>query len=120
MLSRISKIVLVVTLFGVLGCSAPSPVPPVPASIYIVSSIVPTGIIGVNYTGEVFFSGGTAPYVCSVSEGALPTGLKVQTGIDACEIVGIPTTLGVYDFTIEVTDSSTPTAAAKISIHSKI
>lgn len=48
---------------------------------------------------------GKAPYTYQVTLGSLPPGLTMsQSGM----ITGTPTTIGIYPFTVRVTDSSTP------------
>jgi lysophospholipase L1-like esterase len=69
----------------------------------------PTATQGTSYSGTALdASGGTGPYTWSVSSGALPNGLTLDPvkGI----ITGTPTGSGAYSFTVQVTDSSTPTA----------
>jgi hypothetical protein len=54
--------------------------------------------------------GGVSPYTCSLSAGALPTGMNVAVSASACVVAGTPTVAGPYSFTIEAQDSTTPTA----------
>jgi hypothetical protein len=61
------------------------------------------------YTATLAASNGTAPYSWSVSDGPLPTGLSL--GTDGT-ITGVPTATGLFTFTVEVTDSSTPNGMA--------
>lgn len=63
-----------------------------------------TGNVGQIYIGNATASGGTAPYTYAVTVGVLPAGLvlNVNTG----EITGIPTLVGVYNFTITATDAN--------------
>ena len=54
-------------------------------------------------------TGGTVPYSWSISSGALPPGLVLDPTTGA--ITGTPTTGGAYPFTVQVTDSASPTPA---------
>lgn len=60
----------------------------------------PVGTVGQLYHFRVYFSGGKAPYVCSVKSGALPPGLHLSShGNEVkpyCLIYGTPTAPGVY------------------------
>ncbi|MGH9174687.1 MAG: Ig domain-containing protein, partial [Vicinamibacterales bacterium] len=51
-------------------------------------------------------SGGTEPYLWSIVAGELPPGLSLNP--DTGEISGVPTTPGIYEVTIALTDSSDP------------
>lgn len=64
------------------------------------------------YDETVSVSNGTAPYNCSVSSGALPSGLGLNGSTTGCEIKGTPTATGTSNFTLRVTDSSTPPQSA--------
>ncbi len=85
----------------------------------ITTSSLPGGVAGTAYTSQVLSaSGGTAPYgaggsTCSpasgtrwcVIAGALPAGMTLSvTGT----LSGTPTAAGTSNFTVELTDSSTP------------
>ncbi len=84
-------------------------------ALNITTTGFPDGVMGVPYSAMVTALGGTPPYSWS-SSGALPSGLTLDsaTGI----IAGTPTALGKSNFTIQVTDSSTP--AKNFSTPSKI
>jgi hypothetical protein len=64
---------------------------------------------GVTYSQTILPSGGTAPYAFTVSAGTLPPSisLNASTGVFS----GIPTTLGIYNFTFLATDSTTGSGA---------
>ncbi|MGA7963471.1 MAG: choice-of-anchor D domain-containing protein, partial [Candidatus Acidiferrales bacterium] len=70
------------------------------------SSPLPGASVGVLYSATLAATGGTPPYSWSFSSGTLPPGLTVgSTGT----ITGTPTTAGPYSFTVQVTDSMSPT-----------
>jgi Putative Ig domain len=63
---------------------------------------LPDGEIGVPYSQTIIPDGGLAPYLFSITSGALPDGLTLNqsTGV----ISGTPTTVGTFNFTITVVD----------------
>lgn len=70
------------------------------------TTALPTATVGVAYTGNVAFTGGTAPYICSLQTGVLPTGLTLtQSGL-ACVISGTPSQTGSFSITVRVNDNS--------------
>lgn len=71
------------------------------------TSLLPNGIVGVDYFTQVLMpTGGTAPYSFSLSAGSLPTGLSFTSGL----ISGTPSVSSTYPFTVAITDSSNPPA----------
>jgi hypothetical protein len=68
------------------------------------SSSLPTGTVGIAYSGSVLVSGGIAPYSLSVSSGALPAGLALDptTG----QISGTPTVAIIKTFWVRASDST--------------
>jgi hypothetical protein len=61
------------------------------------------GVQGLNYNASLVASGGTAPYLFSVSSGSLPPGLTLsQTG----SLSGVATTVGPSTFQIKATDAN--------------
>lgn len=75
-------------------------------ALVITTGSLPNGTDGVPYASSAAVAGGTAPYVWSLSAGALPPGLSLNASDGA--ISGTPTTTGVYSFTVSVTDASSP------------
>jgi alpha-glucosidase len=77
-----------------------------------------SGRVGTRYFQNMAANGGVTPFVrWSVTAGTLPSGLSLDAQTGA--IVGAPNAPGVSTFTVEVTDSSTPTptsATAGLSI----
>jgi hypothetical protein len=65
---------------------------------------LPNGSVGTPYSQTVSGSGGTSPYTFSLSSGALPTGLLLNSSTGA--ITGTPTTVGTFTFTITATDAT--------------
>ena len=67
----------------------------------------PTAYVGAAYSTTLGATGGTASYTWAKTAGTLPPGLSLSsTG----SIAGTPTTAGVYNFTAQATDTSSPTA----------
>lgn len=79
---------------------------------YITNSSFFPGAVGTSYSASLTVNGGVSPYTWSVIAGSLPVGLSLNslTGV----ISGIPTTSGISNFTLQVSDSlgsvSTPRA----------
>ena len=73
-----------------------------------------SGQIGVAYSDTLSASGGTAPYVWSVSAGALPAGMTL--GATSGVLGGTPTVAGTFSFTVKVTDASSQIATEAVSL----
>ena len=73
------------------------------AVIIITPNTLPNGTVGVAYAELLTASGGTAPYVYTVTVGVLPTGLILNpvSGM----ISGIPSVQGTFNFTVRATDA---------------
>ena len=72
-----------------------------------------SNVVGVSYSQSNTASGGTTPYVYSVSAGALPTGTSLNTTNGL--VSGIPTTTGAFSYTIKVADNQGGSATQTIS-----
>jgi hypothetical protein len=99
--------------FGTLmlaGCGGSS----TQAGVVIATTSLPEGTVGTPYVQTIAASGGTTPYSWSISAGALPAGfsLNAATGV----ISGTPTTTSIVNFTVTVTDSSSPVRTASRSL----
>lgn len=70
--------------------------------------------IGSPYSQTLAASGGLPPYAWSVSSGALPTGLSLNSSTG--EISGSPTADGAFDFTLMVTDAKSSLVIKPFSI----
>ncbi len=85
----------------------------------VVSSLTlscPTGTaqVGVAYSSALTVAGGVPPYTFSITAGALPPVLSLNSSTGA--ITGTPTTAGTYNFTAQVLDSQNNTATSSCSI----
>jgi hypothetical protein len=63
------------------------------------------------FTATCTASGGTPPYSFSISSGALPAGLALNSGV----VSGTPTAAGAYSFTVRATDSASQSATQAYS-----
>jgi hypothetical protein len=79
------------------SCLAACPV------ITISPPTLPTGFVGLAYNQTLTASGGTAPYVFTVTAGTLPAGMTVSS---AGVLSGTPTTQGTSPVTIRATDAN--------------
>lgn len=64
--------------------------------------------VGKSYSNPLYATGGTSPYKLSIISGSLPPGLAVN----ASYLLGTPTQLGTYNFTLAATDSGSPRQTA--------
>jgi len=85
----------------------------VTSTLAVTTTTLPGGTVGKSYLTSLQASSGTKPYTWSLSAGTLPTGLSLvsSTGV----ISGKPTTTGIHNLTVKVTDvtSSKPQTATK-------
>lgn len=72
--------------------------------IDLAPTTLPQGTLGIAYSATVTASGGMAPYVYSISSGALPTGLLLNSATG--EVSGIPTAPGNFSFTLRAVDAN--------------
>jgi hypothetical protein len=78
-----------------------------PPAIVASPTSPPAATVGVSYTQQISFSGGTGPYTNYViTAGSLPAGLTISS---TAFISGTPTAGGIFVFTIQARDSSTGT-----------
>ncbi len=89
--------------FIIAGKTAP------PLTMSCTPSAGPTSMV--PFTATCSASGGTPPYSWSISAGALPAGLALNSGV----ISGTPSTAGAYSFTVRVVDSSSQSATQSYS-----
>jgi hypothetical protein len=91
----------------------PNPGAPTPLSVNTTS--LPNGTQSAAYSQSLSAAGGTPPYRWSLIAGTLPSGLILST---SGQISGTPANTGTSNFTVQVTDSSSPaqTAGQALSI----
>jgi len=74
----------------------------VPSWSFTLVPSLPTGVVGVPYSGTIAASGGTAPYRFTISDGILPAGLTLNPTTGA--IAGTPSVVVAQFFWVKVTD----------------
>nr|MBZ4194465.1 Ig domain-containing protein [Candidatus Contendobacter sp.] len=76
--------------------------------LVLVLTLPAGGEIGQNYTNAIGVTGGTPPYKFELMAGAgsLPPGLELNANTGA--ISGKPTAVGIFPFSVKITDSSKP------------
>ena len=87
------------------GCNPLS----ITAGILLTPATLPNARQGANYNQTIVASQGTAPYSFAVTNGALPTGLSLNSGNGL--ISGPPANAGTSTFTITATDSAAKTGS---------
>jgi hypothetical protein len=89
-----------------------------------ISLYLTEGNLETSYLGTMYANGGIGPYRWSLAPGSapLPPGLTLDGGTG--QIQGIPTAQGTFNFTIQVSDSGSPTQIvtldATIIIHNNL
>jgi Putative Ig domain len=84
------------------GCGGGGSTPP-SDPLSITTSLLNSGQTSVAYNATLAATGGTAPYSWTVATGDLPAGLTLGA---SGTISGTPTTAGIADFTVQVSDSA--------------
>ena len=87
----------------------------------IVTSSLPDGPIGTFYSATVSAAGGVAPTgrTWNILSGVLPDGLQLQALVplsDNINIIGTPTRAGLFNFTIQVTNTGRDSISRSLSI----
>src|SRR5205807_1747940 len=82
--------------------------------VSIATTTLPAGEQNVAYSTNLAASGGTQPYTWSITTGALPSGLSLNSGTGV--ISGTPTASGTSSFTVQVTDANSQSATQGLSI----
>jgi hypothetical protein len=84
------------------------------SGLTINSTTLPSGVLTQAYSLALAAVGGSQPYTWRISVGALPQGLSLNPATGA--ITGTPTSAGVFNFTVQVTDSNGATATQALTI----
>jgi hypothetical protein len=97
-----------------IDADAPNEDGPVPSALVIKTTSLPDGVNGQLYGATVEPYGGLGSLAWTLLSGSLPPGLSFDNG----SISGTPTSTGIFEFTVEVTDSGTipQTATQELSI----
>ncbi len=96
--TRLVGAAALVVLLAACGGEAPLPGDP----LRIASARLSDPVLGEPYRADVVAVGGLRPYDLRLEEGALPPGIALQGGV----LVGTPTELGRFEFTIAVSDAN--------------
>ncbi len=81
-------------------------------SFIATTSSLPQGSVGQSYTAQLTASGGVTPYVWTLL-GTLPAGLSLSPG---GTITGTPTSTGVFPFSAQAVDSTSPPLSVTVSL----
>ena len=86
--------------------------PAAPVAISTAATL-PPAIEGVAYLQTLAATGGSPPYVWTLTSGSLPAGLALSSsGV----ISGIPSSTGAFQFTVQAADSFAVTASLKVTL----
>jgi hypothetical protein len=88
--------------------------PDITTPLNITTTNLPDGTVGTAYNQTVAAEGGTPPYTWSITVGALPDGLALNTSTGA--ITGTPTVANTFNFTMQVQDAAMDTDTQALSI----
>jgi len=79
----------------------------------VTTASLPQGQQGDTYSEVFSATGGTTPYLWSISAGTPPAGIAMNANGD---FAGVPTTAGTSSFTVTVTDAAAKTATGNFSV----
>ncbi len=88
-----------------------------PTALVIATTTLPNATVNVSYSEPLEVSGGAPPYNWAVTSGSsLPNWLSIGGSGTSWTISGTPTQTGTSDFSLTVTDSTTPTHQSKAQV----
>jgi hypothetical protein len=87
--------------------------PPACPLISVLPATLPAGVVGTPYSQAITATGGTAPYLFTVTTGAPPTGLTLFPG---GALSGTPSAVGTFAFTVTATDAASCPGSRPYSI----
>ncbi len=99
------------------GCSDPTAIDDAVSTfdeLMIETAILPGGTVGVAYEQTLTASGGDGTYLWTVSAGALPDGLSLNSGSGV--VAGMPAVEGDFPFTIQVQSGGGQAATVNLSV----
>jgi hypothetical protein len=85
-----------------------------PPSIQVSTSSLATAVQGSSYAQQLSATGGAPPYTWSISGGALPSGLTLNSSTGV--VSGTPGVTGAFNFTAAVTDQFGASAGKSLSV----
>lgn len=88
----------------------------VQGTLVISPATLPAGVVTVAYNQPLTVSGGQVPYTFTLLSGTLPPGIALAGTAAMPTISGTPTTVGVFTFTIKVTDSTAATTQTQYTL----
>ena len=110
-LSFLALLCLFFAMISGSGCSAThataannAATPAGDAENLTISATLPAGTVGSAYSGSLAATGGTAPYVFTVTSGQMPQGVQLanSTGV----VSGTPAASGSFSFAVSVADAT--------------
>jgi Bacterial Ig domain/Putative Ig domain/Immunoglobulin domain len=84
------------------------------STLQITTSQLSGGFVAGGYSATLAATGGTAPYIWSLTSGSLPNGLSLSSG---GVFSGTPSLAGSFSFSVQVKDASSATASRNFSIN---
>ena len=84
------------------------------SSLEISTTTLPQGAVNAGYAASLTASGGTSPYLWSITSGQLPPGLSLSA--NSGTISGTPNSSGTYQIGITASDLSTPAQSATATL----
>src|ERR1019366_7237930 len=82
--------------------------------VAITTTSLPSATVDTPYSATLAASGGTTPYIWSITSASPPSWLTLDPATGA--LSGTPTTSGVQDVTFEVTDADTLTDSVTLAL----
>jgi hypothetical protein len=82
--------------------------------LYIATTSLPNAPRNIIYSAFVVAAGGQQPRAWQITSGALPPGMSLNGSTG--EVRGIPTSTGVFSFTVKVTDANAATSTATLQL----
>jgi hypothetical protein len=86
----------------------------VTAGLTITTATLPNATVGTAYSQTLALAGGTGTFTWSVSTGALPGGITLNSATGS--LTGTPTAAGTFNFTLQVVDAAGRSATASFTI----